>query len=380
MPSGQMWDGPSEIPESMLQEVVTTIETAAFIKEHSANNAGKPWFVCASYCRPHPPFAVPSRFHKKYEGRVPNRWIEEDDTAVFEDYAATVRAIHHEDRMDTVQNLRAREAYYACIDFVDDCIGRLLRDLERDGLLENTIIIYTSDHGEMNGHHGMWNKAQHYENAVRSPLIMCGSGIPKGLRIEKMVGLFDIMPTLMELCGLKPPKDIDGVSLLPLLKGNDQFVPHSHIITEYLGITAVDRANYNKSSSRPYPSFRAVITDRYKYSEPYETDERRPTLFDLSLDPAELSNKHGLQEYAGVERELKKLLDSKYTMDEWVKIAAKDAERAKQFRDGVRPSMPNQYMLGDGRIFDAEKGLYDVRWLQTSSDSKYGGFIPQRYY
>ena len=208
---------------------------------------------------------------------------------------------------------------------------------------------------------------------------MAGPGIPSGLRTQTMVGLYDIMPTLMDLCALDIPDDLDGVSLTPFFNGHADFVPHNSIVTEYVAVTAVDRGNYRKSSGRPFPSFRAIITKRYKYSEPYESDGFNPTLFDLERDPDELVNRYHDPAYADVVQTLSAQLNQEHTTDEWAAIAAEDYARAqRECRDYIKPSMPNQYMLKDGRIFDAEKSLYDVRWLQTSNDSIYAGYIPQR--
>ena len=145
-----------------------------------------------------------------------------------------------------------------------------------------------------------------------------------------------------------------------------------------MGVTSVDRGNYKKAANRPFPSFRSVMTERYKYTETYETDGQIPILFDHETDPGELVNQHGKAPYTGIEAELKAILNAQHTIDEWAEIVVQDGERAKEYRDGIKPSMPNQYMLKDGRIFDAEKSLYDARWLQTSNENIYAGYIPQR--
>lgn len=379
MQSAKMWSGPAGIPESLLQEVVSSIETTSFIKNFAADHGDKPWFVCMSYCRPHPPFAVPSRFHKKYAGRVPFVGLEDDDEAGREEYPSLVRSIPRFNDMTAEQHVRGREAYYACVDFVDDCIGTVLHALERDRLLDNTIIAYISDHGDQTGHHGIWDKGHHYEEAVRAPFVMSGPGIPKGLRIEKITGLIDLMPTLMELCGISVPGDLDGVSLVPFFAGNRHFVPHEFLIAEHMAVSSVGRAGHIEVSGRNYPSFRSVITERFKYTETYETVEQSPILFDRETDAREFKNVHGHPEYREVEKTLKSILDGQRTIQEWAVIVQEDAERAKQYRDGIKPSMPNQYRLSDGRIFDAEKSLYDVRWLKTTTENT-AGFIPQRFH
>jgi len=87
----------------------------------------------------------------------------------------------------------------------------------------------------------------------------------------------------------------------------------------------------------------------------------------------------GQPEFAAAATELKAKLDKEHTIQEWAEIVRQDAERAKDYRDGIKPTVPNQYMLADGRIFDAEKSLYDARWLQVSNDGT-AGYIPQRFH
>ncbi len=379
MQSAKTWSGPAEIPESLIQEVVTSTEAVAFVKEQAAARPDQPWFLCASYCRPHAPLAVPGRFHRRSAGRVPNVTLEEADEAGREEYPTLVRNSGNLHTLPTAQNIRGREAYYACVDFVDDCIGSVVRELRREGLLENTVIVYLSDHGEGAGYHGLWNKGYHYEEAVRAPFLMSGPGIGPGGRSPALVGLIDLVPTLLELCRVPLPPDLDGVSLVPCLRGQRDFAPHDALISEYLGVTSVDRAAYARASGKPFPSFRSVITDRFKYTETLEAGSQGPILFDLAADPREFRNVVNDPEFAGVAAALKSRLDEEHTIAEWAEIARQDSERAKDYRDGVKPTVPNQYMLADGRIFDAEKSLYDARWLPVSNDGT-AGYIPQRFH
>ena len=122
-----------------------------------------------------------------------------------------------------------------------------------------------------------------------------------------------------------------------------------------------------------------MITDRFKYTETLEAGDQRPILFDLAADPREFRNRSGDPALAAVEAGLKARLDREHTITEWAEIVRRDAERGKDYRDGLRPTVPNQYMLPDGRIFDAEKSLYDARWLKVSNDGT-AGYIPQRFH
>jgi choline-sulfatase len=114
---------------------------------------------------------------------------------------------------------RARAAYYAMISELDEYIGKLLDALELSGQLKKTIFIYTSDHGESLGEHGLWYKNNLYDVAARVPLIMMGPGIPKGRRISIPVGHVDVVATMLEWAKIKRPPELRGYSLAPLLKG-----------------------------------------------------------------------------------------------------------------------------------------------------------------
>lgn len=113
--------------------------------------------------------------------------------------------------------------YYGCISSIDHHIGRLLAVLQEMGELENTIIIFTSDHGLAIGSHGLFGKQNLYEHSMKAPLIFAGPGIPKG-QSDALVYLFDIFPTTVELVGGKNAAGLDGKSLGPILRGKQQTV------------------------------------------------------------------------------------------------------------------------------------------------------------
>ena len=117
---------------------------------------------------------------------------------------------------------KSRAAYYACCEFLDECIGDLLTILERDGLLENTIIVYTTDHGEMAGEHGQWWKSSYYEAAARVPLIIHDRRAEDtlGRRVNAPAELNDLFPTLCARAGIPIPEGLDGSDLSNLMSGN----------------------------------------------------------------------------------------------------------------------------------------------------------------
>ncbi len=172
--------GVTEIPESLLSDVVTAREAGAFLLEHTDREPDVPWFLCASFTRPHCPLTAPGRYIRHYRDRVPVPPLASTFRDGLDRYARDSQDAAGFRDLTEEQVARGVEGYYACVDFVDDCIGELLRDAGRCGALENTIVIYTADHGEMLGQHGMWGKAVYYEEAVRVPLLISGPGVAPG--------------------------------------------------------------------------------------------------------------------------------------------------------------------------------------------------------
>ena len=114
---------------------------------------------------------------------------------------------------------RCRAAYYGLVTHLDERIGRLLDALQEGGLREDTVVVYTSDHGEFIGEHGLWWKNDFYEHSSRVPLLVSWPGrFAAGARFEGAVSLLDLTRTLVDLAGAPDPGDLDGDSLLPVLR------------------------------------------------------------------------------------------------------------------------------------------------------------------
>jgi len=324
--------GESEIPESLLQDSVVTREALAFIRDHPAD----PWFVCASYARPHHPLTAPGRCFRRYWPDGPKLEplppgfpddIHPHDRFIVDDYRLT--------EFSDEERRRGLAAYYASVDFLDDCIGDLLSALEWQGALENTIIIYTSDHGDMMSEHGLWWKRSYYDGSTQVPLLVRIPGRAHE-RVGDVVELLDIFPTLCDLCGLPIPGGLDGETLL----GNrtKDFARSDHI-------------------DRTETTFRMIRTQRWKY---VEFPEFPPVLFDMENDPGEERNLASMPEHAGVVSELRGRLwsDGESWESLWtMRRAAREKARAEF--DVRTDRTPNQYALPSGEIVDAEGPLYD---------------------
>jgi choline-sulfatase len=228
-----------------------------------------PYLAMFSYLQPHWPWQPPQKYWDLYEGkgdlpRVP-----------YEQVPAELRAGISRPTTDDWDDLtdeeirRTRAAYYAMITYVDDEIGRILDELERLGTLDNTIIVYTSDHGEMLGERGTWLKGNYFDPATRIPLLISYPPvIPAGTVIDTPVDLTDIFPTLVDLAGFTPPSHLAGESLLPLMHGD----------SEACNDWAV--SGYGKEGMIRLGNYKLIIP----------TAGAEPWLFNLVEDPDEIHN------------------------------------------------------------------------------------------
>jgi len=277
------------------------------------------------------------------------------------------------------ETLRGRESYYANVDFVDDCIGELLVGLEKEGLLENTIVIYTSDHGEMAGSHGLWGKTVYYDESMRVPLLITGPGIEPGHhRTGHTISLMDLYPTTCALAGLPIPESLDGIDMSSVLvdpataSQPRKFAPSAY----YTYGVRVKGGAVPVTDDQPYVAWRAVQDSRWKY---VEVEGGKPLLFDRFEDPGENTNLAEKPEHAQRCRDMREALFSGFSWEKVHKQLVVDRKRMQEVRSGFKPTTPNQYMLKDGRVFDAEGDLYNARWQYMPPETCSGGGIPQQY-
>lgn len=186
--------------------------------------------------------------------------------------------------------------YLACIESVDDSVGKILDYLKESGLDKNTIVVYMSDQGFYLGEHGWFDKRWIFEESLRTPFVVRWPGVVRPGSINRnLVSNLDIAETMLEVAGVSPPSEMQGRSLVPILKGKTPrdwrkaFYYHYY---EYPG---------DHDVARHY----GVVTDRYKLVHFYEPKFDYWELFDLKTDPEELKSVYGSPEYAKVQIELK---------------------------------------------------------------------------
>jgi uncharacterized sulfatase len=262
-------------------------------------NLNKPFFLAVGYRRPHAPFVAPEKYFWPYElntMQLPDAGDRSDVT----DLAFTV---HPPNYGDPEAMKKMKMCYLASVSFLDSQVGRLLKSLEEHGLMENTIIVFFSDHGFHLGEHGQWHKFTLFEESARVPLIIRVPGMTSpGSVNDYAVELVDLFPTLQELCGLPDPnQQLSGRSLVPLLQ--DPSSPWE----DRPAYTQVRRNNEN-SSVMGY----SVRTTNFRYNEWWiETDSPElvaSELYDLQVDPEEEMNQAENPEYGTTREKLSVLL------------------------------------------------------------------------
>ncbi len=185
--------------------------------------------------------------------------------------------------------------YLACIKSVDDSVGEILKYLEAEGLAENTIVVYASDQGFYLGEHGWFDKRWIFEESLRTPCLIRWPGVTKPGSVNKdIVSNVDFAETFLEAAGQPVPAEMQGHSLVPLLKGQ---TPKDWRTSFYYHYYEYPRPH---SVARHY----GVVTDRYKLVYFYEKDFNYWELFDLKTDPREMTSVYGRPEYAKTQKEL----------------------------------------------------------------------------
>ena len=194
-------------------------KTASKVIELMREHRNEPFFLAAGFVRPHYPMVQPKQYFDQYpfnKIKLPNQFPDDLDDIPKLGLAKSRSATNKIGGFPDNQK-RMWSAYYASTQFMDDQVGRILDELTSLGLEENTVVVFTSDHGYHLGEHTFWQKSNLHEEVTKVPLIISVPGMKAG-RSESIVELVDLMPTLAELCDIKIPKGLHGESLVPVIK------------------------------------------------------------------------------------------------------------------------------------------------------------------
>ena len=318
---GQTWDklykGQSTpyIKEGIPAEYSQTTWCANMAIDFIKEQKGSPWFFSYNCFAPHHPFDPPADYLARYNPEnLPTPKYKPNEANSKTTYQRLDSEFAHSDpnsyhvaAMTDRDKQQVTAAYYAMVDLIDFNVGRMVAALNETEQLNNTIVIFMSDHGEMLGDHGIYLKGPHfYEEAVRVPLIFSWPGQFKtGLKVEGLTELIDITPTLLDAAGLSIPQFIQGKTLLPILSGKAN--PNHHrnsVFSEY----------YNAwSHKHSYGTMHR--TNSHKMIVYHGTDQGE--LYDLDKDPDEFNNLWDIEKYSELKTQLlKETFDaSVFTMD-----------------------------------------------------------------
>lgn len=267
--------GPSPLPEEHYVDTWVMSRSLHYIEAHRREHPDKPFFMWTSFIKPHSPYDPPEPFNRFYDPReIPPPAGGPEDLADRDRILSLWRAGYGWDRMGPEGVQYSRAHYFGLVTFLDKQVGRLLRYLDANGLREETVILFSADHGDHMGDHGIFFKSTFMNGSVHIPCIFSapGQGVPAGQVRDHLAGTEDALPTLCDLAGVPIPAGICGRSLRPVL--NDAGAEH--------------RDYYVSQTGGPPRQSYMVFDGRWKYI--YNEVDGLEQLYDDAEDPEELHN------------------------------------------------------------------------------------------
>jgi arylsulfatase A-like enzyme len=250
-------------------------------------HAGKPFFLAVGFVRPHVPFVAPKKYFNAYPWqsiklppKVENDWDDIPKAGI--NYRTTPGM-----QMDLEDIKKARAAYFACVSYMDAQVGRVLDALEKEGLSDKTIVIFTSDHGYFLGEHDFWMKVGLMDPSSHVPLMIRVPG-KKPSVCNSFVELLDLYPTISHLCGLKIPAHIQGKNIAQTLDDPSYSVRDA--------IFCVNKHSF------------LIRTKKWAYIQHGENGRLGAELYDMDKDPNQFTNLAQNPEYRNVVQSFKKRL------------------------------------------------------------------------
>ncbi len=258
----------------------------------------KPFFMALGFHKPHDPFHAPKDYFELYPLEklmppvVPDNRSPKEPYVIGSEWHAAFQKFSLQEQREFLR------AYYACTTFTDAQIGKVMDELDRQGLWKDTVVVFVGDHGYNLGEYDWWNKAVLMEDSCRIPMIAVVEGETRpDTRCDQFVEMVDLYPTFVDLCGLKAPDNLEGVSFRPLLSSPE--TPWKNAV-----FTQVQRGEI---------AGRSVRTRRWRYNE-WTRDGKvlSRELFDYASDPQEYRNLAGMDDFKDVCDELSPLLKEGY--------------------------------------------------------------------
>ncbi|SHJ76922.1 Arylsulfatase A [Reichenbachiella agariperforans] len=265
--------------------------------------------------------------YKDHEFAVPDNWVEGDNEALPEVVRENARGVYlHRQRSSTPEMYQRLVRRFAAQGYsVDEQVGLLMQKLEEMGILDNTIIIYTSDNGRFQGSHGLFDKCLLYEESVKAPFIVYDGRKPKAQqqrRENALISSVDVAPTIVSLAGLELPASMQGRDISGILdQSQDMTQWRDAVLMEDLFLVDMFKERYKENvdeinqklidENKSYRS-RGIRMDRWKYIVFYEHRPQIEELYDLAQDPSEQNNLADSPEHQEILKELRKRTEELY--------------------------------------------------------------------
>ncbi|MEM7144368.1 MAG: sulfatase-like hydrolase/transferase [Verrucomicrobiota bacterium] len=288
-----------ELPADMHSDVFVGDRASWWLRHYPRT---EPLFLQVGFPGPHPPYDPTPEYLERYAERdVPLDEVSAEDLEGQPEAFKRMREHNCEVDHDSVVHqlepsedarLRQRRHYLANVTMIDDEVGKIMAALEETGYLENTVIVFTSDHGDCLTDHGHSQKWTCYEQVTRVPMLVWGAGVQQGREVNDLVSLMDIGPTVLELAGLEPEATMEAESVLGALRGDEGWRGRDCVYAEQA-----------RDGNFGYASWMTMArTERWKLV--HLLGEEDGQLFDLEGDPGEVRNLWFDEGHAEVKREM----------------------------------------------------------------------------
>jgi len=339
--------GPGRTAYTRYDEEVTQV-CCKFLEAWDENPGDRPFFMTVGYVLPHCPFIAPKRLFDEYFEKIDLPQLPEGYHDSLHPFMQSWREHRKVDELTAEQVRIARAAYYGLVTFMDELIGEILSTLASTRFGEDTLIIYTSDHGEMAGEHRMWWKSSFYEGSVGVPLIFSWPGqLAEDREINRVSSLLDIGPTLVDFAGGEAISQSRGRSLKGFLTGDGEISNWSDTAFAELGGLGGDAPG------------RMIRRGPWKLN--FYHGHERPQLFNLESDAGEWHDLANDAAYATIQEELLAEVKASWSGEDVLRTletAQKDRQILEAFRKNTRNSAgdpPDRWTAPDGCNIFPEK-------------------------
>jgi len=301
----------ADVPDDAYEDGIIAKRGVEMLKGFAKSD--KPFFLAIGFKKPHAPYVAPKKYWDMYDrDKMPLAEYQDmsSDPVVYAYHPSNELKVYsdippfhsYEDtkHMDEATQRRVIHAYYACVSYIDAQIGKLLDALEEQGMAQNTIIVMWSDHGYHLGDHGLWNKTSNFETSTRTAMMICAPGMKRNVYTSAVSEYVDIFPTICELAGVKAPANLDGKSLVPVLKNPAKKI-NKYAFGQY------NRGKINGYSCR---NSRYRLVEWVKDFRTYVPFEGKQIvgveLYDYERDPLETRNVAKEPEYKKIAEQMQK--------------------------------------------------------------------------